>query len=137
MKREKEPHSASVFAQVLGDPNLQIDSVRTGVTGEVARLFLEERNFSASEILEHLRISSSTYFRKKPPILTTEISEKILRLAYICRFGDSVLGSNCNSWLFSPNAALGGQTPISLLDSEPGARLVEQTLLQIGAGTYG
>jgi len=37
-------------------------------------------------------------------------------------------------WLGEPNLALGGVTPLSLLDSEPGARQVEMLLGRIAYG---
>ncbi len=39
-----------------------------------------------------------------------------------------------NRWLKRPNAALGGKTPIELLDTEPGARAVESVLGRIAYG---
>jgi len=39
-----------------------------------------------------------------------------------------------NRWLKRPNAALGGKPPIELLDTEPGARAVENVLGRIGYG---
>jgi putative toxin-antitoxin system antitoxin component (TIGR02293 family) len=38
------------------------------------------------------------------------------------------------TWLRRPTAPLGGKRPIDLLDSEPGARVVEQLLYRIGHG---
>jgi putative toxin-antitoxin system antitoxin component (TIGR02293 family) len=44
---------------------------------------------------------------------------------------------NAQRWLRRPTAPLGGKRPLDLLDSEPGARVVEQLLYRIGHGIAG
>jgi uncharacterized protein (DUF2384 family) len=39
-------------------------------------------------------------------------------------------------WLVRENRALGGQTPLSLLDTEIGGRQVEETLFQLNHGIF-
>jgi putative toxin-antitoxin system antitoxin component (TIGR02293 family) len=52
-----------------------------------------------------------------------------------------VLATHClgdaqaaNRWLKRPNAALGGKTPLELLDTEPGVHTVENVLGRIAYG---
>ena len=40
-------------------------------------------------------------------------------------------------WLRQPNTALGGKSPLSLLDSEAESRKVEEALVRIDHGLYG
>lgn len=39
-------------------------------------------------------------------------------------------------WLRKPNRALGGRTPLSLLDTAPGAELVSDVLVRIEHGSF-
>ena len=49
-----------------------------------------------------------------------------------------VLGSReeASRWLHAPNPALGGQTPLELLDTDLGSRQVEDVLGRIEHGVY-
>jgi len=57
-------------------------------------------------------------------------------LARIIRLAKYYLGEDhtANRWLKRPNPALGGRTPLELMDSEPGARFVENVLGRIAYG---
>ena len=58
------------------------------------------------------------------------------RLARIIALATHYLGDvqAANRWLKRPNAALGGKTPIELVDTEPGARALENVLGRIAYG---
>ena len=58
------------------------------------------------------------------------------RLARIIALAAHYLGDAqaANRWLKRPNAALGGKAPLELMDSEPGARSVENALGRIAYG---
>ena len=65
-------------------------------------------------------------------------SERILRLARLRIRAVEVL--NCpekaRHWLFSPNRALGGETPFAFAATEPGAREAERLLGRIEHGVF-
>jgi putative toxin-antitoxin system antitoxin component (TIGR02293 family) len=58
------------------------------------------------------------------------------RLARIIALAKHYLGDThaANRWLKRPNAALGGKTPLELMDTEPGARAMENVLGRIAYG---
>jgi putative toxin-antitoxin system antitoxin component (TIGR02293 family) len=58
------------------------------------------------------------------------------RLTRIERIAHEVFGdpSSSDAWLRETNGALGGRTPVSLLDTEEGTRLVEALLGRIAHG---
>jgi len=58
------------------------------------------------------------------------------RLARIIALATHYLGDvqSANRWLKRPNVALGGKTPIELLDTESGARAVENVLGRVAYG---
>ena len=63
-------------------------------------------------------------------------SQQARRLARIIALTAHYLGDAqaANRWLKRPNAALGGKTPLELMDTEPGIRSVENALGRIAYG---
>lgn len=68
--------------------------------------------------------------------LTPEQSDRLLRVARIIRQAEGTFGSQdkARRWLRRPTAALDGQAPLDLLDTEIGARSVEDLLGRIAHG---
>lgn len=65
-------------------------------------------------------------------LLSTELSDRAVRLARIVSLAERVFGSSEKAffWLRSPSEQLDG-TPIGYLTTETGARFVEEMLVQI------
>ncbi len=65
-------------------------------------------------------------------------SDRLFRLVRILAETADVLGSEAKAsrWLQAPNRALGGQTPLSLLDTDPGTQQVEEVLGRIEHGVF-
>jgi putative toxin-antitoxin system antitoxin component (TIGR02293 family) len=76
--------------------------------------------------------------RKRRQFLSPTESDRLYRLARITRLAAQTLGelAKARAWLRRPNRALGGQTPLSLLDTEIGARRVEEALTRVNYGMY-
>lgn len=72
---------------------------------------------------------------KDQPLNRVE-SERALRVASLTALAEETFANRAKAqtWLRRPTTALGGKRPIDLLDSEPGARVVEQLLYRIGYG---
>jgi putative toxin-antitoxin system antitoxin component (TIGR02293 family) len=72
---------------------------------------------------------------KDQPLSRTE-SERAVRVASLTALAEETFANKTKAhiWLRRPTSALGDKRPIDLLDSEPGARVVEQLLYQIGHG---
>ena len=70
--------------------------------------------------------------------LPSHESDRLYRLARIIALSKHYLGSEelAKRWLKRPNRALGGSRPLELLDTEPGARMVENVLGRIAYGVY-
>jgi putative toxin-antitoxin system antitoxin component (TIGR02293 family) len=82
-------------------------------------------------------------------LLTLDESDKVIRLLRVLRATEAVYESRERAleWLRTPNPRLdpalrnvlfaqGGRTPLSLLTTEIGARMVEELLIQIDEGIY-
>lgn len=76
--------------------------------------------------------------RKKERKLRADESDRLLRLARLGAHAAYVLGSEEKAarWLRRPNRALGNEVPLELLESEIGARQVEEVLGRIEYGVY-
>jgi putative toxin-antitoxin system antitoxin component (TIGR02293 family) len=68
--------------------------------------------------------------------LTQEESDRAVRLARIAALAEEVFGDDAKAgrWLRKPKTRFHGQTPLELLRSEAGARLVEEMILQLDYG---
>jgi putative toxin-antitoxin system antitoxin component (TIGR02293 family) len=70
------------------------------------------------------------------PTLPREQSDSAVRLARIEAIADDLFGSHdeARAWLRAPNGTLGGESPLTVLDTEEGGRLVEAMLGRIAQG---
>jgi putative toxin-antitoxin system antitoxin component (TIGR02293 family) len=73
---------------------------------------------------------------KAQPLNRVE-SERAVRVASLKAPAEETFANKAQRWLRRPTAPLGGKRPLDLLDSEPGARVVEQLLYRIGHGIAG
>lgn len=70
--------------------------------------------------------------------LSRDESDRLARVARVVARAEEALGEpeRAHHWLGRPNRAMAGETPISLLDSDAGARLVERVLGRIEHGVF-
>ncbi len=63
-------------------------------------------------------------------------SDRLYRLARVVAIANEYLGDRTRAlhWLKRPNRALGGVAPVAAIDTEPGARQVENLLGRIAYG---
>ncbi|HYL11715.1 MAG TPA: antitoxin Xre/MbcA/ParS toxin-binding domain-containing protein [Terriglobales bacterium] len=70
--------------------------------------------------------------------LTAAESDRTVRLARVCANAVEMIGDEemAVAWLRTPNRAFGGERPLDQLDTESGAREVEDILGRIAYGVY-
>ena len=70
--------------------------------------------------------------------LSPEETERAIRVASIIRLAEKVFGNPDKAmlWLRGEDDRLGGRTPLSMLQTEAGGRLVESMLWGIDEGVY-
>ncbi len=75
--------------------------------------------------------------RKQP--LSKEESERAIRTVRIISRAQSVFGEQQKAmqWLRAPKRRFDGRSPMDMLSTESGGRLVEQMLIQIDEGMFG
>lgn len=137
--------SAAAVAEVLGDlggrktavTDLALaDAVRGGLPVSVLDRLIADGVVAEQELEAHFIPRRTLYARRQKGTLSREQSNLVVRLARIQAMADEVFGDRRKShgWLRDANGALAAQTPLSLLDTEEGGRLVEAILGRIAHG---
>lgn len=100
---------------------------------------LVELGFSPSEIYKIVAPRRTLDRRRKSgELLTIPESDRVVRLERIVALAERVFGDpdKAHRWLRRPNRALNGAAPVDLLESENGAREVEQLLGRVEYGMF-
>ena len=124
-----KPHSSLDWVEIIreGIPVAAIESILSAV------------RLSQAELARALGIPERTLARRKREgVLNSEESCKLLRFARVVSrasgvFDDPVTAVN---WLKVPNAALGGNAPLSLVDTDMGIESVLDTLGRVEHGVF-
>jgi putative toxin-antitoxin system antitoxin component (TIGR02293 family) len=113
---------------------LRIVERRLG-TGDIKRLL--SLGLERSEIDDAVIATRTLQHRRsRREKLTVEESDRVLRMVRVLSSAETVYGSRARAlnWLRTPNARLENRSPISLLKTDTGSRIVEELLLQIDEG---
>jgi putative toxin-antitoxin system antitoxin component (TIGR02293 family) len=112
--------------------------VERGLPAESLAL-LREKGLTFSEISE-IVISPRTLKHRKSrgEHLSDEETDRLVRVARIAVLAESIFGTRDKAllWLRGHDDRIGGRTPLSLLHTDAGGRLVESMLWQIDEGVY-
>jgi putative toxin-antitoxin system antitoxin component (TIGR02293 family) len=112
-------------------------AIREGFRQRVVEEVMHAAGLSLKELASSLDLSPrSLQRRRREGRLARHESDRLYRLARIVALAKHYLGDvpAANRWLKRSNAALGGKAPIELMDTEPGARAVENVLGRIAYG---
>jgi putative toxin-antitoxin system antitoxin component (TIGR02293 family) len=116
-----------------------VSVIRRGISPAAVDSLTKFIRVTQSELARALGIPERTLARrKKEGVLNSEESAKLVRLARVVERAKDVFEDFEASlnWLKSPNAALSGATPLSLLDTDIGAESVLDTLGRIEHGVF-
>jgi putative toxin-antitoxin system antitoxin component (TIGR02293 family) len=116
-----------------------ITVIRQGIPSAASESLAKTLRMTQSELAASLGIPERTLARrKKEGIFNSEESAKLVRLARVVERAGEVFEDldAALDWLKSPNAALSGVTPLSLLDTDVGAETVLDTLGRIEHGVF-
>ena len=116
----------------------KIELIRRGVAARVVDDMVQYLGVPKGLIFGVLNAAESTAQKliKDNRTLDSAASERVVRVADVMRMAEETFGGReaAAQWLRSPNLALGGATPLSMLDTEPGAGEVRRILLSINYG---
>ncbi|MCS5700368.1 DUF2384 domain-containing protein [Cyanobium sp. FGCU-52] len=115
------------------------DAVRKGLPFSAFEALTQHLQLSQQQVTAVLGIPPRTLARRKASRhLTPQESDRVYRVARAIEQTVETLGSmdKAHRWLKTPNRALAGEIPLDLLDTEIGARQVEEVLLRLNYGIY-
>jgi putative toxin-antitoxin system antitoxin component (TIGR02293 family) len=113
------------------------EAIREGFPPAVVQELMRISGLTLKELAGALDLSTrSLQRRRRSGRLARYESDRLYRLARILALADEFLGDHERAirWLKRPNRALGGIAPVSALDTELGARQVENILGRIAYG---
>lgn len=116
-----------------------IGTIRLGLPKAGVDAFLEKTSVDREQLSQVLHISTRQLNRYKPEQrLSPEQSNFLYELARIYTRALDILGDKATAehWLGRQQLALGNHTPLELLDTTEGVRLVDDLLSQIEYGFY-
>jgi putative toxin-antitoxin system antitoxin component (TIGR02293 family) len=116
-----------------------VSIIRQGISSAAVDALTKALHITRSELATALGIPERTLARrKKEGTLNSEESAKLVRLARVVERAEAVFDDldTALNWLKSPNAALSGAAPLSLMDTEIGAESVLNTLGRIEHGVF-
>jgi len=126
-----------VFGRTLrSETDLQA-AIREGFPQKAVDEVMHSAGITLGELAVTLDLSVRSLQRRRGEGRLARIeSDRLYRLARIVALAKHYLGDAqlATQWLKRPNRALGGKTPLELIDTEPGARSVENVLGRIAYG---
>lgn len=130
-------------------PQARIEMIRSGVKAGDAKQMIGDLHFDQQALLRALNLKTATVNRKaaRNEALSREESERVLGIASLVGQLQAIVEESgdptgfdatrwLSQWLREPLAALGGEKPLSLLDTMEGQSLVADTLAKVQSGAF-
>lgn len=112
-------------------------AVREGLPFTAIQSLARGSGVPVEAVVQALRIPARTLARRRASgQLTADESDRLSRLARTVALALAVLGERerASAWLATPNRALGGAAPLTLVDTDIGVTQVEEVLQRIQHG---
>jgi len=116
------------------------ERIKRGLPYRSLESLRERLGLSVPEAASVLQMPPRTLARRRQSRrLDADESDRLYRVARVAAQAYAVFGSEerAAEWLRRPNRALGGQLPVHLLDTDVGARQVEDVLGRLAHGVVG
>jgi putative toxin-antitoxin system antitoxin component (TIGR02293 family) len=127
-----------VLGPVKEPADLQ-EAIRAGLPYAALEALEARLGLAHRDLLAVLGTAPRTLARRKQRRCLSPLeSDRFYCLAHITQLAVQALGDldRARAWLGRVNRALGGHTPLSMLDTETGTRQVEEALTHIKYGMY-
>jgi putative toxin-antitoxin system antitoxin component (TIGR02293 family) len=129
-----------VLGRAVKKPDDLAQLVRRGLPAVSVTALAEKLRLRNSVLGQKLGIPQRTLTRRLSHAsrLTPAESDRTVRMARVYASAVEMIGDRDKAtvWLGTPNRALGGDRPLDLLDTDLGARMVEDILGRIAYGVY-
>jgi putative toxin-antitoxin system antitoxin component (TIGR02293 family) len=132
----KELGGERVLGRPLASDSDLREAIREGFPHAVLREVMRASGLTLQELATALDLSSRSLQRRRRGRLARFESDRIYRMARLMALARETLGEGERAvrWLKRTNRALGGLAPIAAIDTELGARQVENLLGRIAYG---
>jgi putative toxin-antitoxin system antitoxin component (TIGR02293 family) len=141
---------AAIIAAALGGPKILgkpirrpgdlTSLVRRGLPATSIAALADRLHVTSAALSRTLGIPQRTLTRRlsQASLLTPAESDRTVRMARLYTCAIEMLGDEARAvaWFTTPNRALGGEKPLDQLDTDTGARTVEDILGRIAYGIY-
>ena len=131
---------SKVLGKAIKNPDDLAQLVRTGLPAGSVSALAERLHLGNGVLSRKLGIPQRTLTRRLShgSLLTAAESDRTVRMARVCANAVEMIGDQDKAieWLGTPNRALGGERPLDQLDTDTGARMVEDILGRIAYGVY-
>jgi putative toxin-antitoxin system antitoxin component (TIGR02293 family) len=129
-----------VLGNLIKNPDELANVVRKGLPAGSVPALATRLHLSNSILSLKLGIPQRTLTRRlsQSSLLTPAESDRTVRMARVYAQAVEMIGEEetAIAWLNAPNRALGGEKPLDQLDTDTGARMVEDILGRIAYGVY-
>lgn len=125
------------FGRAVATDRDMREAIREGFPPAVVERLMQASGLTLRELAAALDLSPRSLQRRRTVgRLAPHESDRLYRLARIIALADEFLGNHERAvrWLKRPNHALGGIAPVEAIDTELGARQVENILGRIAYG---
>jgi putative toxin-antitoxin system antitoxin component (TIGR02293 family) len=133
----RELGGEQILGRALASDRDMREAIRKGFPPAVVGEVMRASGLTLKELASALDLSPrSLQRRRRSGRLAHYESDRLYRLARIVAIANEYLGERERAvrWLKRPNRALGGLRPVAAIDTEPGARQVENILGRIAYG---
>jgi putative toxin-antitoxin system antitoxin component (TIGR02293 family) len=131
---------AKVLGRGIRSPQQLAERLRKGLPFAALSTVLQQYEIPRDVLCEILHLSARNFLRRKEQKrLSPDESDRLYRLARVLAHANRVFEDPEESadWMQTPNASLGKQQPLVLLDTDVGVQQVDQVLGRIEHGIIG
>jgi putative toxin-antitoxin system antitoxin component (TIGR02293 family) len=127
--------ASAIGRRLRSDKELRT-AIREGFPQVVIGKVMNSAGMTLKELAASLDLSVRSLQRRRAGRLARHESDRLYRLARLVALAKHYIGDgeSATRWLKRPNPALGGSAPLELIDTELGAREVENVLGRIAYG---
>ena len=129
-----------LLGKTIKNPDDLTHLIRKGLPAGSITALAEKLHIANSVLSRKLGIPQRTLSRRlsQALLLTPAESDRTVRMARVYANAVEMIGDQekATEWLNTPNRALGGERPLDQIDTDTGARMVEDVLGRIAYGVY-
>lgn len=122
---------------ILNDPAARYKKATEGISKSDFLVIVANTGLNLTEFSSLLPASKRTIEKaKNRDLLSPAVSDRVLQIASLYRYGNQVLSSSFKEWLNTPLISLGGKKPFEFINNDTGISMINDLLGRIEHGVY-